>query len=156
MPVRNQLLRRLWFGLFLSPVLTRWYDRIGGNPRSLGARGEREAERFYLRQGLIVIERGFQDQFGEIDLIVVDGRRLVFVEVKTRATDRFGSPAEAVDEEKQRRITKTAYAFLKRHQLTENPIRFDIVSIVWPADQATPAIKQYANAFEAWGEFQLY
>ncbi len=156
MPVRIPLLRRFWFRLLLHPALTRWYDRISGQSEKLGDRGEREAERYFLRQGAIVIQRGFQDQFGEIDLIVVEGKRIVFVEVKTRATDRFGSPAEAVNDDKQRRITQTAYAFLKRHRLTENPIRFDIIAIVWPDDRAAPSLKHYPNAFEAWGEFQLY
>ena len=86
----------------------------------------------------------FEDHF--VDLIALDGERVVFVEVKTR---RSGSPAEAVTLEKQRNLTRAALHFLKRHHLLNQPIRFDVVAIVWPDDSRKPTIQHYRNAFPA-------
>lgn len=114
--------------------------------RLLGDRGEREAARYLRRQGLRVLVRGFRTPQGEIDLIARERDTLVFVEVKTR---RSGVPAEAVTLEKQRRLTRAAFRFLKRHGLLEQRCRFDIVAIVWPDDRGAPAIEHIRNAFPA-------
>src|SRR5690348_2345389 len=84
--------------------------------RWLGDRGERAAARYLRKQGMRIIVRGHRTALGEIDLIARDGDTLVFVEVKAR---RRGEPAEAVDREKQRRITLTALQFLRAHGLLE-------------------------------------
>ena len=90
-------MRRLVRRVTLSQPLVDFYDRFSRSD-SLGKRGEREAERFLLRQGMIIVARRYQDKFGEIDLIAVDGETIVFVEVKTRSSDHAGLPAEAVDQ----------------------------------------------------------
>ncbi len=124
-----------------------WFaDRFG--PRDLGARGERAAARFLRRLGYKIVGRGVRNESGELDLVAVDGRTVVFVEVKTRAAEE-GRPAEAVDAEKQRRLTLAALAFLRRHDLLEYPARFDIVAITWPAGGAKPLIEHFPNAFPA-------
>ena len=139
----------------LSRPATRVYDRF--LPIStLGQRGERAAERFLLRQGMVIVARGFQDKFGEIDLIAVDDETIVFVEVKTRSSDLAGLPAEAVDEIKQRHMTKTAYGYLKWNRLTDCRARFDVVAIIWPQESDDPEIVYYENAFEPVGEFQMF
>jgi putative endonuclease len=116
--------------------------------RMLGDRGERAAARYLRRQGLRVIVRGYRTPYGEIDLVAREGRRLVFVEVKTR---RQGTPAEAVTDEKQRRLTLAALHFLSRHKLLECPCRFDVVAIVWPDDRSRPWIDHLRDAFPAAG-----
>jgi len=121
--------------------------------RLLGARGEREAERYLRRQGMRIWQRGFRTRTGEIDLIARDGDTLVFIEVKSR---RQGEPAEAVTPEKERRITSAALVFLRRHQLLDERCRFDIVAIVWPDDRLEPRIEHFRNAFEAVGRGQMY
>ena len=107
--------------------------RLWTAPKTLGRRGEDAAARFLKRLGYVIVARGQRDKIGEIDLIAVDGRTVVFVEVKTRTGDQKGTPAEAVDHDKQRRLTKLALAYLKRHDLLECKARFDVVSITWPA-----------------------
>ena len=149
------MVRKLCYQVILAPHMVAIYNRFS-KLKSLGKRGEREAERFYLRQGLYLIERGYADAFGEIDLILVDNRTVVFAEVKTRTSGATESPAEAVDETKQRRISQTALAYLKRNRLTETRFRFDIVSIVWPKEAASPEIRHYPSAFELAGDFQLF
>lgn len=151
----SRLARKLIRKLTLSRPAVSIYDRFSPN-QSLGQRGERAAERYLLKQGMVIVARGFQDKFGEIDLIAVDDATIVFVEVKTRTSDLAGQPAEAVDDLKQQHLTKTALGFLKWNRLTECRVRFDVIAITWPNDRRDPEIKHYDNAFEPVGEFQMF
>ena len=116
---------------------------------SLGARGERAAARFLRRAGYKIIAHQYRDRRGEIDLIATDGRRVVFVEVKTRRSAQQEHPAEAVDLEKQRRLTRTARAYMKQHGLLNTPSRFDIVAVTWPQNSSRPTIEHLPGAFDA-------
>jgi len=121
--------------------------------RPLGQRGERAAARFLKRRGYKIIARGDRPPGGELDLIAVDrDRTLVFVEVKTRESAEAGHPSEAVDPAKQRRLTRLAVAFMKRHGLLQHPARFDVIAVTWPPSQRRPLIEHFPNAFEASGE----
>src|SRR6267154_3243211 len=114
------------------------YIRRAMAPKTLGQRGEAAAARYLKRLGYVIVGRGSHIRRGEIDLIAVDGRTVVFVEVKTRISHDAGHPAEAVDREKQRRLTRLAMVYLKRHHLLENPARFDVIAITWPKTQRRP------------------
>jgi putative endonuclease len=125
--------------------------------RPLGQRGERAAARYLRRRGYHIVARGDRHGPGELDLVAVDGRTVVFVEVKTRADARHGHPSDAVDQAKQRRLTRLAVAFLKRHGLLDSPARFDVIAIVWPEGRRLPAsIEHFENAFEAVGESEFH
>jgi len=151
----KQWIRSQFWKIALCPKMAKIYD--AKKPlEGLGPLGEREAERFLLRQGMIILFRGYQDRVGEVDLIAVDQRSVVFVEVKTRSSDIAGEPEDAVDHGKQTKLTKTAIGFLKWHRLTECAARFDVVAIRWPEASAPPEIKHYKNAFEPVGEFQFF
>src|SRR5262245_12014694 len=122
--------------------------------RLLGDRGERHAARYLRQQRFRILMRGYRTPHGEIDLVARDGDVLVFVEVKSR---RQGEPAEAVTPEKQRRLTLAGLRFLTEHGLLENqPVRFDVVAIVWPDDRGTPSVEHFRNAFEAVGRGQMF
>lgn len=127
-----------------------WLPLPRRRPAPLGERGERYAARLLRRKGHRVLFRGEQNRFGELDLVTIDERtperRLVFVEVKTRRNERAGSPAEAVNAEKQRRLTRAATSFLKTHDLEDHPIRYDIVGIVWPIEARRPLKVQHIEA----------
>ena len=110
----------------------------GGGPgddgrRARGAAGEDLAARWYEDQGYEVLERNWRRRQGELDLIVRRGATVVFVEVKTRTTDRYGTGAESVLPAKQRRIRRLAARWLS--ELTPAvgrsrvEARFDVVSI---------------------------
>lgn len=118
-------------------------------PLTLGQLGERAAAKFLKRHGYIIIECSHRNPFGEIDIIAVQGRTVVFVEVKTRSAHDAGHPAEAVDNEKQRRLTRAAAAYRKRHDLLETAARFDVIAITWPAGKGQPVVEHFQNAFEA-------
>jgi putative endonuclease len=126
--------------------LRRWFP----SP-PLGQRGEAAAARYLRRRGYRIVARGDRGQLGELDLVAVQKRTVVFVEVKTRQSQAAGNPGEAVDDDKQRRLTRLALSFLKRHGLLEYPARFDIVAVTWPEGQSRPTIEHYEHAFEAVG-----
>ncbi len=116
---------------------------------SLGERGERAAARYLRRLGYRIVARRLRDRHGELDLIALDRHVIVFVEVKTRSTALYGSPAAAVDATKRQRIIRSARYFLKRHRLTSHPARFDIIAVTWPPSARKPQIEHFISAFEA-------
>jgi putative endonuclease len=124
--------------------------------KTLGQRGEEAAARFLRRLGYKGLARGRRLRPGELDLVMADGRTIVFIEVKTRTSQDAGHPSEAVDLAKQRRLTRLAVTFMKRHGLLDYPCRFDIVAVTWPADGRRPVIEHFPNAFEAVGEGEFY
>ncbi len=136
-----------------------WLARLWSqknSPDSLGNRGEAEAARFLEGLGYRIIERQMHGRFGELDLIAIDGNVIAFVEVKTRSSTAAGHPSEAVNSAKQRRMSHSALAYLKRRGWLERRARFDVVSIIWPAGVHLPKIEHYVNAFEPPGSGQLY
>lgn len=101
--------------------------------RELGDRGEELAARWYRGRGYAVLERNWRCRHGEVDLVVRSGATLVFCEVKTRSSDRFGSGAEAVVLAKRRRLRRLAGQWLaeegSRRLGARLEVRFDVVSV---------------------------
>jgi putative endonuclease len=104
---------------------------------------------------MLVVARNVQSALGVIDLIAVQGRTVVFVEVKTRHSLASGHPLEAVTVAKQRQLTRLALAYLRRHRLTDCAARFDVVGIVLPAG-VEPEIHHVVNAFSPSEPFQMF
>lgn len=98
--------------------------------QALGGFGERLAAEWYEARGFEIVERNWRVREGEIDLIVRNDLTLVFCEVKTRRSDRFGSGAESVTATKQQRIRKLAAMYLASgtHRGSHS-IRFDVASV---------------------------
>jgi putative endonuclease len=132
-----------------------WWDQLFP-PRALGQRGEDAAVKFLKRRGYKIVGRGQRDQLGELDIIAVDRRTVVFVEVKTRTSAGGGGPHEAVTPQKQRKLANVALKYLRRHNLLEHAARFDVVAIIWPAHEKRPTIEHFVNAFEPPGQGQLF
>jgi len=122
----------------------------------LGNRGERVAERYLKDSGYQIVGRGLRSTRGELDLVAVEGRQVVFIEVKTRTGHAAGHPVEAVGLDKQRKLTELALAFLKKHKLLNHSARFDVIAITWPDGQKQPIIEHFRNAFEPPGRFQMF
>ena len=112
----------------------------------LGKEGERIAEQYLKKKGYKLVERNYRCVAGEVDLIVLDRRVIVFVEVKTRTGHGFGTPLEAVQPRKQRKMMQAAQFFLSQKKLHQRDARFDVVGISWPARE--PVIEHVENAFE--------
>ncbi|MBN2216938.1 MAG: YraN family protein [Pirellulales bacterium] len=138
----------------LLAVLRRWFDCLAPS-KSLGLRGEKAAARHLARLGYRIVGRRVQLPSGELDLVALDGQTIVFVEVKTRESDLHGHASDAVTPAKQRRLTRLAVTFLKRHRLHDHPARFDVVAVTWPPG-GKPRIEHYKNAFEAVGRGEFY
>ena len=96
-----------------------------------GLKGEFRAKQFLENKGYKILESNYKNKIGEIDLIAVDKSYLVFVEVKTRESLRFGYPREAVNFYKQQKIRRVAMGYLKHKGLFDKVnIRFDVVDIL--------------------------
>lgn len=112
----------------------------------LGKEGERVAERYLQKKGYRVVERNYRCPLGELDLVVLDRRVIVFVEVKTRTGHGFGTPVEAVEFRKQRKMIQVAQFFLAEKKLQQRDARFDVVGVSWPGGE--PVVEHIENAFE--------
>lgn len=93
-----------------------------------GEQAEDAALDYLLRQGLTLLERNYRCGRGEVDLIMADGRALVFVEVRYRSNPRFGSALESVDARKQAKLIYAAQHYLTSRRL-DRPARFDVVAL---------------------------
>ena len=106
--------------------------RTWDRDKASGRRGEDLAHRFLRKQGYIIVARNYRLSSGdaEADLIARHGEDLVIVEVKTRATDEFGPPEQAVNPEKRRHLMRVAREYARKTNTPWEHMRFDIVSIV--------------------------
>jgi putative endonuclease len=96
---------------------------------ALGKKGEDLALLYLRKKGYNLLERNWRFHHKEVDIIATDGCDLVFVEVKTRSSEWFGTPEEAVDYKKQRFLMAAAEAYIRSRNIESN-IRFDVVSII--------------------------
>ena len=112
---------------------------------TLGRRAEDQALQYLADAGLRLLSRNFRRRGGEIDLVMIDGDCLVFVEVRFRHTAGFAHPGLTVDRRKQRKITRTAALFLAANaRLARLAVRFDVVAIV---GDGTDGIEWIRDAF---------
>ncbi len=95
-----------------------------------GEFGEQAAKRHLKSLGLKFLTANFRTDRGEIDLIMRDGDCLVFIEVKTRSSELWGRPADAVDRERRGRLTRAALDYLRKLGNPKIKIRFDIVEVL--------------------------
>jgi putative endonuclease len=100
---------------------------------ALGRFGEDVAVRHLVASGMTVLERNWRCDLGEIDIVARCGNVLVVVEVKTRATETFGSPAEAVTPRKALRLRRLAARWLAEHPVRPAEVRIDVVGVVLPS-----------------------
>lgn len=100
------------------------------NKRQVGAAREETAVSYLADKQYKILERNFVAPYGEIDIIAEKEGVLVFCEVKYRGSDRCGSPFEAVDARKQKRICRAALFYYAGHGFTgERPCRFDVIAV---------------------------
>ena len=136
-----------------EPAFTRypWWRRW------FGARSEKAAARFLRGLGYRIVAANVADTEGEIDLIAVDGRTLVIVEVRSTASDDLDRTTASVDDRKQRKVTGAALRFLKRRRLLGRVnVRYDIVVLSWPATAREPVVRHIPHAFEPGDRFQFF
>ncbi len=99
--------------------------------RQFGMGGEEKANKLLQDKGYCILDRNYRRRGGEVDIVCEKEGIVVFVEVKSRRTDLFGEPFEAVDKRKRRHIARSAKRWLyERKLLGKCDVRFDVVSIV--------------------------
>lgn len=96
---------------------------------SSGKQAEQQACQFLQKQGLRFIEKNWRYFTGEIDLIMQDGEDIVFVEVRYRTNQHFGSPIETITQHKRYKLIKTSLCYLQQKNWLDRNCRFDIVSL---------------------------
>lgn len=121
---------------------------MGRGNRIVGETGEKAAVKFLKKLGYRVIATNFRTIFGELDAIAMHGGMIVFVEIKTRATDSLGPPYLAVTGPKQRHIVKNALFYLKTRRLIDSNWRIDVVSVKLSRDLRVENIELIENAVE--------
>lgn len=101
------------------------------NRHQLGITGEQLAQNFLAKKGYRILTTNYRSRYGEIDIVCLDGDTVVFVEVKTRSSEKFGTPAEAVTFRKRNRLRQLAQMYLITHNLETYPVRFDVLSLIF-------------------------
>jgi len=113
----------------------------------LGRWGEKRCEIFLKKKGLKRLTSNFSCKAGEIDLIMVaPDTTIVFVEVRTRADEKFGPPESSITHAKKTKLLRTARYFLATQKIEDRPFRFDVVAIVL-GQKGREQIRHYENAF---------
>jgi putative endonuclease len=97
---------------------------------ALGAHGEDLAAAHLIEAGLRVLDRNWRCPIGELDIVAREGNTLVFCEVKTRRSNAFGDPAEAVTWRKARKLRQLAGQWLTEHDEHAREVRFDVVAVL--------------------------
>lgn len=101
---------------------------IRGENRKVGFFGERRAAKYLKKSGYVILERNFKCPFGEVDIIAGKNDTICFVEVKTRSSDYFGAPNQAVDLQRQKRYINSARYYFAGREIN-CVVRFDIIEI---------------------------
>ncbi len=114
--------------------------------KALGRWGEACAAEYLIGRGYAVLARNVRTPHGEIDLIARQGEETVFVEVKTRATLRYGYPEEAVTAAKRTHLLAAAESYLAEHPEVQGAWRIDVIAIYRPTGHAEPQIEHFENA----------
>lgn len=115
-------------------------------PQQFGQNAELLAQKFLRKNGYRILEKNYRCSYGEIDIIAQHRHQIVFIEVKARKTDRFGTPEMAVTPVKQKKISRVALSYLQKTHQLEVPARFDVVGISY--NQSKPVLQIVENAFE--------
>jgi putative endonuclease len=121
--------------------------KAGTNPaHDLGRRGEDLVAKYVETRGLIVLCRNWHCREGELDILATDGHMLVVCEVKTRTTDEFGTPADAMSDKKIRRIRAATNRWLREYHIPYVPVRYDLAEVWWPPT-GKPHLQYRRDAF---------
>lgn len=106
------------------------------NRRELGLQGEEMAARYLKKRGYQILARNYYTRYGELDIICVKRNELIFVEVKTRRSTKYGTPEEAITSRKIEHLRKAAAIYLEANQPSFREIRFDVIALMMEENKA--------------------
>ena len=152
----------------MHPSTANTSSEISGSAAShleLGRRGEELAAAYLLQAGYRIVAANFSVPVGrnragavitvEIDLVAYEGETLCFVEVKSRASDWFAPPEANVDRRKQRQVARAARVYRRMFDLTGAPYRYDVITVVLPAEEDNAAEFEIQLLRNYWTEDKL-
>lgn len=113
--------------------------------KTLGAKGEEIAANYLHSLGFKVIERNFHKRYTELDIVALDNKTLVFIEVKTRIGKKYGTAEEAITPWKLRNLIRSAHYYKLLHPDLPDAMRIDVVSIILSSQQNLEKISLYKN-----------
>ncbi len=116
--------------------------------KSVGELGENIAGKFLEKKGYKILERNYRCKEGEIDIVAEHKESLVFVEVRTKTTSRFGTPEESVSPNKMRTITNSSFSYLNTHKAFSQNWRIDFIGIELAADGDVKRVNHIENAIQ--------
>lgn len=111
----------------------------------IGRKGEDIAATYLKGKGYTILERNFRKKYAEIDIIAVGQNKLIFIEVKTRTSEEFGSPLEAITPWKMRPLTKAAEYYSMIHPELPNELRIDAIGIILTSDWQIKSLEHKEN-----------
>ncbi|MCK4798508.1 MAG: YraN family protein [Spirochaetes bacterium] len=117
------------------------------NKRQLGKIGEDIATKYLENNGIQIIERNYYTKYGEIDLIGIENKTIIFIEVKLRKNKNFGLPSEAIDSKKLKRIHNTATNYISEMNFTNNDCRFDVICLFYSNHENLYKIEWLKNQY---------
>lgn len=134
---------------YVTSIINLFKHKIEEPPdkRGIGTKGELLAVKFLKKRGYRILQRNYRRRNGEIDIVCYDHGTIVFVEVKTRHSDRYGPPELSVTETKKRQIAKIASYYVAEKNIEGVNLRFDVVSIFYSSDKQRPTITLFRHAF---------
>ncbi|MBO8128184.1 MAG: YraN family protein [Peptococcaceae bacterium] len=112
-----------------------------------GKSAEDLAVQFLRKRGLTILQRNYRCRIGEIDIIALDGDTLVFVEVRSRSSSRFGFPQDTVNFRKQQKCKRVAECYLVSRQKTASFCRFDVIGVLFDDNGRLQKIEHIMDAF---------
>ncbi len=113
--------------------------------KELGRRGEEIAVRYLQKKGYGLLDRNYYTRFGELDIICEKNKELIFVEVKTRKSVKYGSPEESITAKKKEHLRKAALIYIDTHHRPFQGMRFDVIAIL--LEKEDKKINHIKNAF---------
>lgn len=116
--------------------------------KALGDWGEKTAAGYLEKHGYLILDTNYRCTWGEVDLVAQKGDCLVFVEVRTRKGNTFGTPAESVTSQKQERLVATAETYLQALESPPSEWRIDLITIAISGKGKTPRLEHLTNAIE--------
>ena len=117
------------------------------NSKMLGIFGEDLASDYLEKSGFKILERNYRCPLGVIDIVAKEHKTLVFVEVKTRKSDRHGSPLEAIGVQKQKQVLRAVKYYLKEKRFNHGPLRIDVVGVLTGGSSDDTQINHIRKAF---------
>lgn len=113
--------------------------------QKLGQKSEDLAVQYLRRLSHKILDRNIHSHLGEVDIVSLDRKTVVFTEVRAKSHVQYGLPEETIDEQKQWRIKRTAETYLYRRNLLEREVRFDVITLLWTEKEYS--LNYYKDAF---------